>query len=181
MKGIDVIKAYTPINEQEASDKQLFLELYETYGDKLYERHPVAHFTASCLILNKEHTKILLEYHNIYKSWAWCGGHNDGEQDFMKLAMREAKEETGLDVTPIFDYPIALDDLWVQGHVKRGKYVSAHLHLDLAYLMEADDTAPLKVKEDEVSALRWFTLEEFKTLNCDIMEVYLKMLKRLED
>ena len=47
--------------------------------------------------------------------------------------------------------------------------------------MEADDTAPLKVKEDEVSALRWFTLEEFKTLNCDIMEVYLKMLKRLED
>lgn len=180
MQGIELIKAYQPINEQEESDKRLFLNLYEAYGDALYERHEVAHFTASCLILNKEHTKILLEYHNIYQSWGWCGGHNDGEQDFLALAIKEAKEETGLDVTPIYDYPIALDDLWVQGHIKKCKYVSAHLHLDMAYLFEADENAPLKIKEDEISGLKWFTLEEFKTLNCDIMDVYLKMLSRLE-
>ena len=180
MFDIEIIKAYKPVNEQEESDKRLFLTLYDTYGDALFERHDVAHFTASCLILNKEHTKILLEYHNIYQTWSWVGGHNDGEQDFLALVIKEAKEETGLDVTPIFDYPIALDDLWVNGHIKRGKYVSTHLHLDMAYLVEAEENAQLIEKEDEVSGLKWFTIEEFKQMNLDIMPVYLKMLERLE-
>lgn len=38
-----------------------------------------------------------MAYHNIYKSWAWTGGHSDGDSDLLNVALKEAKEETGLE------------------------------------------------------------------------------------
>ena len=43
----------------------------------------------------------------------------------------------------------SLEVLTVDGHVKRGKYVSSHLHYNVTYLMEANDQDELKIKEDE--------------------------------
>ncbi len=179
MIGIDEVRAYEPVNEEEAADKKLMLTTYEMYGDRLWEREPIAHFTSSCLILNKEHTKVLLEYHRIYDTYAWCGGHNDGDKDFLHVALKEAKEETGLECTPIHPYPVTLNGLYVKGHVKHGIYLSGHLHFDLAYLLEADEKQTLKIKEDEVSDLKWFDLEEFKNMHLDIQNVYMKMIARL--
>ena len=179
MIGIDAIREYIPYNEQEEADKKQILYLYDLIGEDLFTRNDVAHFTSSCLIFNREHTKILMEYHNIYKCYSWCGGHNDGERDFLRVALQEAKEETGVDVTPIYETPIALDSLWVSPHLKKGKFVSSHLHLDLAYLFEADEDSILTVKEDEISDLKWFTLDEIREMEFDIKEVYLKMIERL--
>ena len=44
--------------------------------------------------------------------------------------------------------------------MKRGKYVSSHLHLNVTYLLIADDTNVLTVKPDENSGVRWFALDE---------------------
>ena len=49
--------------------------------------------------------------------------------------------------------------LTVDGHMKRGKYVSSHLHLNVTYLLIADDTDALTVKPDENSGVKWFTPE----------------------
>lgn len=48
----------------------------------------------------------------------------------------------------------------MDGHEKRGAYVSSHLHLNVTYLIEADEGGPLAVKADENSAVRWFGLDE---------------------
>ena len=48
----------------------------------------------------------------------------------------------------------------MDGHMKHGKYVSSHLHLNLTYLLEADEAQPLRPKSDENSAVAWRTLEE---------------------
>ena len=56
------------------------------------------HFTSSAFVLNKERTKILMIYHKIYNSWAWTGGHADGDTDLLYTAIREVKEETNLDI-----------------------------------------------------------------------------------
>ena len=96
-------------------------------------------------------------YHNIYRSWAWTGGHADGERDLLAVALREAREESGLETLRVLkDGIISLETLTVDGHIKRESYVSSHLHLNVTYLLEADPREPLRMKPDENSGVAWF-------------------------
>lgn len=116
--------------------------------------------TASAWIVNPGRTKVLMAYHNIYRSWAWLGGHADGERDLLQVALREAEEESGLkNVRPVSPEIYSVEVLTVDGHIKRGAYVSSHLHLNLTYLLEADEKDELFVKPDENSGVRWFSPE----------------------
>ena len=75
MELIEQIKKYIPYNEQEEKDKELMLKYIDTFKDVLTRENEICHFTASSWIVNKEKTKVLMIYHNIYNSWAWTGGH----------------------------------------------------------------------------------------------------------
>lgn len=141
------IKKYEPYNEQEAKDKETMLKYINTFEDVLTRNNEFGHFTASSWVVNKERTKVLMIYHNIYKSWSWTGGHADGESDLLQTAIRELKEETGIKNVKILDNNIfSLEIICVDGHVKRGKYVSSHVHLNLTYLLEVDENEDLKIK-----------------------------------
>ncbi len=60
-------------------------------------------------------------YHKIYDSWAWTGGHSDGDSDLLYVAIKEAKEETGIkNVIPISENIYSLELTNVIGHEKRG-------------------------------------------------------------
>ena len=69
--------------------------------------------TASAWVVNRERTKVLMVYHNIYNSWSWLGGHADGETDLLSVAVREVKEEAGIsNVRPVSEeifFPGILD------------------------------------------------------------------------
>ena len=155
------LEAYIPVNEQEARDRALMLRFLRE-GETPFERaNETAHFTATAWVTNAGRDKVLMIWHNIYRSWAWTGGHADGERDLLAVARREAGEETGASgLRPVFDAPISLEILTVNGHEKRGRYVPSHLHHNVTYLFEADDAAPLRVKPDENSGVRWFSPEE---------------------
>ena len=88
-------------------------------------------------------------HHNIYNSWGWTGGHADGDSDLIKVSIKEAKEETGIkEARPITNDICSIDILPVNAHIKRGKYVASHLHLSVAYILEADENEELVVKEE---------------------------------
>ena len=71
------------------------------------------------------------------------------------------REESGLtELKPLGDGIFSLEILTVDGHEKRGKYVSSHLHLNVTYLFEADPSAPVFIKPDENSGVAWFAVEE---------------------
>ncbi len=152
------ISSYESGCEQEEADRQVMLSLL-VRGEALLTRDNLTmHFTASAWIANPARTKVLMVYHSIYDSWAWTGGHADGEEDLRAVAMREAVEETGARVRLARPGVFSLETLPVNPHIKRGKFVPAHLHLNLTYLLEADEDAPLTVKPDENKAVGWFTL-----------------------
>ncbi len=161
MKLTDEIAAYAPFNEQEARDKALILDYLARHDDAFSRENPVAHMTASAWVVNPARDRVLMVYHRIYDSWAWTGGHADGETDLLAVALREVTEETGVrSVRPLSPEIFSLEVLTVDGHEKRGAYVSSHLHLNVTYLLEADDREPLRVCEDENRGVAWFGPEE---------------------
>lgn len=161
MKLAEKLETYVPCNEQEEKDKEFILHCLK-HEDHIFTReNEMVHMTASAWIVNPERTKVLMAYHKIYDSWAWLGGHADGETDLLKVALKEAKEESGLkNVRPVSEDIYSLEVLTVNGHVKKGEYVSSHLHLNVTYLLEADEEEILAVKPDENSGVGWFSLED---------------------
>lgn len=178
------IEKYIPYNEQEKNDKKIMLQYLEQFDNILTRENEFAHFTASSWVLNKEKTKVLMIYHNIYQSWALTGGHADGESDLLQTAIRELKEETGVQNVKILDDNIfSLEVICVNGHVKKGKYVSSHVHLNLTYLLEVDENEKLQIKEDENSNVRWIPIEEIsKKVNEKWIEenIYHKLNEKLK-
>ena len=161
MKIVEEIKKYRPCNAQEQRDQTLILDFLEKNGDAFLRSNLLAHMTASSWIVNPERTKTLMVYHNLYDSWSWTGGHADGETDLLSVALREAREETGIEhVRPLSPEIFSLEVLTVDGHEKRGEYVPSHLHMNVTYLLEAEESDTLHVCREENSGVAWFTLEE---------------------
>ena len=177
------IEKFTPYNEQEEVEKRVMLKYINDFNDVLTRQNEYGHFTSSSFILNKERTKMLMIYHKIYKSWAWTGGHSDGDNDLLYVAMKEAKEETGLkDVKPISNDIYSLEIITVNGHEKRGKYVASHVHLNVTYLLEADEKEEIHIKEDENSGVKWVPIDKIleKTSEKWVRDrVYSKIIEKM--
>ena len=155
------IEKYIPYNEQEENDKKIILNYMEKFDNLLTRENEIAHFTASAWVVNTERNKVLMIYHKIYQTWAWTGGHADGDTNLLYTAVRELKEETGVEKIKVLQDDIfSLETICVNGHEKRGKYVSSHLHLNLTYLLEVDENEELKIKEDENSGVKWIDIKD---------------------
>ena len=154
------IENYIPFNEQEEKDKEYYLKFIDSFDDVLTRDNIFGHFTASAFVVNKERNKMLVVYHIIDDGWIYPGGHADGEEDLLSVAVREVEEETGLKVKVLSDEIFAINANSVQPHIKRGKFISTHAHLDVVYLMEADDTLQLVFRPDESKGVKWISFDE---------------------
>lgn len=179
------VELYIPKDAREESEKREILTLMEREGDRLLLREcSYAHMTASSVIVNRNRTKMLMAFHKIYQSWAWTGGHADGDGDFEAVARREAQEETGIqNLKKLGAGTASLEVLPVWAHQKHGQMVASHLHLNISYLFEADDTLPLRIAEDENSAVGWIPIAQLEEYvrEKDMMPIYQKLLNRAND
>ena len=173
--------AYRPWNEQEERDREELLRRLDSHEDLYTRANTAAHFTASAWIVNPACTPALMVYHNIYQSWSWTGGHNDGNPDFQSVARREAVEETGLSsVSLLCPGPVRWDTLCVPAHRKNGQAVAPHLHLNATYLYSADEDQPLSAREGENSAVRWLDTAEVLAAVSEpaLLPVYRKLMEK---
>ena len=177
------IETYLPFNEQEEQDQRQFLRLLEHMPDLLTRENDVAHITVSAWIVNLDRTKVLMAYHNIYQSWAWLGGHADGNPDVRQVIRKEIEEESGLtDIRFLTDDIFSLESLTVDGHEKRGTYISSHLHLNLTFLLEADEHLPLRIKPDENSQIGWINISEIAEKSTEkwfVDKIYFKLCQKV--
>lgn len=158
---ITSLEKFVPFNEQETKDKELILSLLQSEENVFLRSNLTAHMTSSAWVVNKKRDKVLMAYHNIYDTWAWLGGHADGEKDLLTVALKEVQEESSLtDIRPVSTDIFSVEVLTVDGHVKKGEYVSSHLHLNITYLIEADETQLIQIKADENSQIGWFLLDD---------------------
>ncbi len=182
MHFIEEIKRFEPTCPQEVVDKRNMLEYISMFPDSILTRdNPLTHMTASSMIFNPSRDKVLMVFHNIYQSWSWTGGHADGDGDLLHVALKEAKEETGLtDLRVITEDAASLEILTVWSHRKRGNHVSGHVHLNLSYLFEADEKQDIHMKEDENSGVAWIPIDRWKEYVAEpyMIPVYEKLIQR---
>lgn len=181
----ELIEKYMPFNEQEENDKKVMLEAIDKFDDVLTRNNNFMHFSSSAIILNKERTKTLVVYHKIYNSWVYPGGHADGESNLLEVAKREVWEETSLKLEPLSNHIFAIQACPVKGHIKKGKYISAHTHYDVVYLFEADENKKLSFREDESKGIKWIPLKEATSekmaeFSKPVFEKVIKKLKNIQ-
>ncbi len=165
------LKKYRTPYEEESSSIKDFVELID---DPLaYRRERLeGHFTASAWIVNKKRTHTLLTLHRKLGRWLQLGGHADGNENLIAVAMQEAEEESGLKSLQMVDLTIFDLDRHIIPH---RPHVPEHFHYDVRYLLEADLNEPLQ-KSDESISLAWVAFDSVQ----DVIGYNPSILRMLE-
>ena len=183
MSWIDSIEEFVPSNEQERKDKEAILKYINMFDDILKRDNEIIHITSSGFVINKDKDKVLMVHHNIFNAWSLTGGHADGEENLLGVAISEIKEETGVkNIIPITNRIVSLDILPVLGHFRKGKYVSSHLHISVVYLVQADENEQVTIKPDENSAVKWIPISEIDIHSSEshMKKIYNKVISKIE-
>lgn len=139
------------------------------------------HITGSAWVLSADRARCLLLHHRKLGKWLQPGGHADGDPNVLRVAMREAEEESGLtQLEPLIDgelTPLDVDvHLIPERRAADGKVTEpAHEHHDIRFLLAASDEQPL-VLSDESHELRWCTPKEIEQFTQE--ESVLRLLRK---
>lgn len=130
---------------------------------QIFDRKQSIHVTASAWVVNPDCSRVFMVHHGRLHQWFQPGGHADSDSDVTRVALREASEESGLDTmhirllsSRIFD----VDIHWVPDT----EVALAHGHIDIRFLVEADDSLPVPGSH-ESHEVRWVALREATTYN----------------
>jgi len=134
------------------------------------------HVTGSAWIVSPDRRAVLLTHHRKLDRWLQLGGHADGDPDVLAVALREAREESGLEVLQRLPGAGGRIPLDVDVHEIPARGVEpAHLHHDVRFLLTASAREPLRVSQ-ESHELRWVPWEEVERLTQE--ESILRMQRR---
>ncbi len=162
---LDLLRVHgsRPLDAHETAMTADTLRFVTEHADCLLRSQLRGHLTGSAWIVDAARRRTLLTHHRKLDKWLQLGGHADGDPDLAAVALREAREESGLTrlrlVSPdIFD----LDRHWIPAR----KEEPAHWHYDLRFMIEADP-AELLVITHESKDLAWVDLDAVAALNSE--------------
>ncbi len=127
------------------------------------------HLTASCWLWDKEQSACLFTLHKKLKQWLQLGGHADGDSDLLQVALKEAKEESGIEDLEVVSeeiFDISIHEIPANSKDK------AHLHYDVRFLLRTTTNAPYVISS-ESDDLKWIKLDDFN--QCDLDSSILRM------
>jgi 8-oxo-dGTP pyrophosphatase MutT (NUDIX family) len=163
----EALGRHRPADAKEATDLAEILAFIDRHSDPFDRRIAEGHLTGSAVVVSAAGDRVLLLHHRKLERWLQPGGHAEaGEREGERVALREAREETGIDGLAL--HPSAPRPLDVDVHPipARGDE-PAHRHLDLRYLVVAPAGATLRRRAAEARALRWFGWDELAALDLD--------------
>jgi 8-oxo-dGTP pyrophosphatase MutT (NUDIX family) len=163
----EALRRHVPRDARERRDLARIRAFVARHPDPFDRRIAEGHLTGSALVVSPDGHGVLLLHHRRLGRWLQPGGHAEpGERDGALVALREAREETGLDGLAL--HPTAPRPLDVDVHdIPAGRGEPAHQHLDLRYLVVAPAGAPLRRAVAEARDLRWFGWQDLPGLGLD--------------
>ena len=129
------------------------------------------HVTGSAWVVDSAGSSVLLTHHRKLGKWLQLGGHSDGDPDTLAVALREAREESGLRVQPINEAVLDIDIHTIPAR----KAEPAHLHYDVRFALRASSTGPLRISPESID-LAWIEIEDLPRLTDE--ESMLRMARK---
>ncbi|MCS6807775.1 MAG: NUDIX hydrolase [Bacteroidota bacterium] len=159
-----LLEEYQPTNDDEQRIREVMIQFIHEHHDCFMRELQVGHITASAWVLNATLSKVLLIQHRKLNKWVQIGGHCDGDNDVLRVALREVVEESGIfDIVP-FSPEIFDIDIYTVPECRTAEGLEpAHLHYDVRFIVIADDTFPLS-HNSEVRDIQWVALEDVSKL-----------------
>jgi 8-oxo-dGTP pyrophosphatase MutT (NUDIX family) len=149
-----LLLARDPADAKERADREAMLAFLDESPAPFSRKQQRAHFTASALVVDPPRTRTALVHHRKLGIWVQPGGHLDADDaSYPAAALREVREEIGLDGTVVAPAPLHLD----VHEIPDRPDMPAHLHLDVRFLVVADGELVVSAESHEV---RWLTLAE---------------------
>lgn len=163
---------HQPFNEHEDRMRERIAAFVEAHDDCFQRTLAIGHVTGSAWVVDVGGTHVLLTHHAKLNKWLQPGGHADGDPDILRVALREAREESGL--TSLRAVSEEIFDVDAHEIPARGAE-PAHIHYDIRFLLEANRREALTLST-ESHELAWVALDQVEKLNTD--ESVLRMVAR---
>jgi len=170
-----LIKNYAQAYPEEKAPHDMLKFLDDETGYFLRNSYN-GHFTGSAWIVSPDRSRILMTHHKKLGKWIQLGGHADGENDLLKVALREAKEESGIQQFKVFSEEIF--DLDIH-EIPQNNSELGHLHYDVRFLIEADPTGEAVIISDESHDVTWIPLADVAKLNPEVSIQRMKKKTRI--
>lgn len=159
---LTALRNYKTIYPAERAFIPRFSELLQ-HPDAYQRKHLPGHITGSSWIISNDGSKVLLVNHAALHKWLQPGGHADGDENVLRVAIREANEETGL--TKLTQVGNSFFDIDIHSiPARKDLSFPQHDHYDVRFLFQADEDDELKIS-DESTDLRWIPLSELQKFN----------------
>jgi 8-oxo-dGTP pyrophosphatase MutT (NUDIX family) len=175
---LDQLAAYQLKHPAEAETIGRFIAFVERCPDCFERSLLEGHITGSAWIMDADGGRVLLTHHRKLDAWLQLGGHADGESDVQAVALKEAREESGLEDFEVLGEGIYDLDIHL---IPERKGVPEHYHYDVRYLLRATGSTDYVVSE-ESHDLRWVAVNEVATLTEDqsMLRMVRKCLSEME-
>jgi 8-oxo-dGTP pyrophosphatase MutT (NUDIX family) len=158
-----LLSSWTPPTREQAATRDALLAFIDAHPLDAHLRTSLSgHLTASALVLDARGERALLTFHKKLGRWLQLGGHCDGDANLAGVALREAREESGIEELSIDPRPIDLDIHLIPA--RPGE--PAHLHLDTRFLVWAPTHARERISAESLD-LAWFSAAEADRLESD--------------
>ena len=149
---LEFLNHYTPSDPEEQVAKQHIIEFVHNHENCFERSLDVGHITGSAWLINKDGTKALLMHHAKLNMWVQLGGHCDGDHDVLRVALREAQEESGImGIAPVNDKIFDIDVHLIPANSKEKE----HYHYDVRFLLQVTSDEQI-VQNSESKELAWF-------------------------
>lgn len=153
---LDKIQGYEILYPSESHTAKRFIELIQDNKNCFERTNAKAHLTGSAWVVNHAGTHALLTHHRKLNMWLQLGGHADGEIDLLRVAMREAYEESGLEkLKPVAS---AIFDMDIHTIPARGNEAE-HEHFDIRFALQVSGSEVYCIS-DESHDLSWVDINK---------------------
>lgn len=167
---------YNSSYSEEAESKIKMLEFLNNYKNPFSRELAIGHFTASTFLLNSDKTKFLLMHHSKLNKWIQLGGHCDGDSNVLAVAIKEAKEESGIEEIE----PISTEIYDIDIHYIPERYEElAHYHYDVRFLLKTIDNDDF-IKNDEANELKWVGLSSYSSKDFSLERSVARMIEKYQ-